>query len=180
MKKSQKNIKEKIKEILNSYKTIIYISFAINIALIILLYSVMTSNKIYSFSGSDNYLKVKDGIILLNNDMNIFNGNNIEYVYGEDYEVINYKIGYYVMQDNELVEIISTSNELDTEIKISEIINNFTAFNLSEKSGTNIYFTKEKKELLSNGIYLVMEAKSKDGVDIFSKVNLNVSKISKY
>ena len=180
MKKKKKNLKEKLMSILKSYKTIIYISFIINIILLIVLYNVITSNKIYSFSGSDDYLRVKDGLILLNNDINLFNGNNIEYIYGEDYEIKSYKIGYYVMDDSKLVEIISTSMELDTEIKISELINNFTAFNLTEKNNTPNYFTHYKKDLLKDGIYLVMEAKTKDGVDVFSKVNLNVSKISKF
>jgi len=84
------------------------------------------------------------------------------------------------MDNSKLVEIFSTTMELDSEIKISEIINNFTAFNLTEKNSKPNYFTRYKKDLISDGIYLVMEAKTKDGLDIFSKVNLNVSKISKF
>jgi len=176
----KKKLKEKLLDLLNSYKTIIYISFIINIILLILLYNLTTSNRIYSFSGNDDYLRVKDGLVVFNNDINLFNGNNIEYIYGEDYEIKSYKIGYYVMDNSKLVEIFSTTMELDSEIKISEIINNFTAFNLTEKNSKPNYFTRYKKDLISDGIYLVMEAKTKDGLDIFSKVNLNVSKISKF
>ena len=178
--KKKVRFKQKLLDILKSYKTIIYISFIINIILLVFAYHVMSSNKIYSFSGSDDYLRVKDGLIVLNNDINLLNGNNIEYIYGEDYEIKSYKIGYYVMDESKLVEIISTTMELDTEIKISEIINNFTAFNLTEKNNAQNYFTSYKKELINDGIYLVMEAKTKDGINIFSKVNLNVSKISKF
>jgi len=176
----KKNLKEKLLDLLRSYKTIIYISFIINIILLMFLYNLTTSNRIYSFSGNDDYLRVKDGIVVFNNDINLFNGNNIEYIYGEDYEIKSYKIGYYVMDNSKLVEIFSTTMELDTEIKISEIINNFTAFNLTEKNSNPNYFTRYKKDLIKDGIYLVMEAKTKDGIDIFSKVNLNVSKISKF
>jgi len=176
----KKNLKERILELLKSYKTIIYISFIINIILLIILYNLTTSNRIYSFSGNDDYLRVKDGLVVFNNDINLFNGNNIEYIYGEDYEIKSYKIGYFVMDDTKLVEIFSTTMELDTEIKISEIINNFTAFNITEKNNNPNYFTRYKKDLIKNGIYLVMEAKTKDGIDVFSKVNLNVSKISKF
>jgi len=176
----KKKLKEKLLDLLNSYKTIIYIYFIINIILLILLYNLTTSNRIYSFSGNDDYLRVKDGLVVFNNDINLFNGNNIEYIYGEDYEIKSYKIGYYVMDNSKLVEIFSTTMELDSEIKISEIINNFTAFNLTEKNSKPNYFTRYKKDLISDGIYLVMEAKTKDGLDIFSKVNLNVSKISKF
>lgn len=178
--KKKKKLKNKLLEILKSYKTIIYISFLINIILLIFTYYIINSNKIYSFSGNDDYLRVKDGIVLFNTDINLFNGNNIEYIYGEDYEIKSYKIGYYVMDDTKLVEIISTSMELDTLVKLSEIINNFTSFNLTEKNSTPNYFTSYKKDLIDDGIYLVMEAKTKDGKEIMSKVNLNVSKISKY
>lgn len=178
--KKKKNLKEKLFDLLKSYKTIIYISFIINIILLIVLYNLTTSNRIYSFSGNDDYLRVKDGLVVFNNDINLFNGNNIEYIYGEDYEIKSYKIGYYVMDNSKLVEIFSTTMELDTEIKISEIINNFTAFNITEKNSSPNYFTHYKKDLIKDGIYLVMEAKTKDGIDIFSKVNLNVSKISKF
>jgi len=178
--KKKKNFKEKLLDLLKSYKTIIYISFIINIILLVVLYNLTTSNRIYSFSGNDEYLRVKDGLVVFNNDINLFNGNNIEYIYGEDYEIKTYKIGYYVMDNSKLVEIFSTTMELDTEIKISEIINNFTAFNLTEKNSAPNYFTRYKKDLIKDGIYLVMEAKTKDGISIFSKVNLNVSKISKF
>ena len=180
MKKNKKNLKNRLIDILKSYKTIIYISFFINIILLIFTYYIISSNKIYSFSGNDDYLRVKDGIVLFNTDINLFNGNNIEYIYGEDYEIKSYKIGYYVMDDTKLVEIISASMELDTEVKLSEIINNFTSFNLTEKNSTPNYFTSYKKDLIDDGIYLIMEAKTKDGKEILSKVNLNVSKISKH
>lgn len=181
MKMKKKNLKNKLISILKSYKTIIYISFLINIILIVFAYYTMSSNKIYSFSGSDDYLRVKDGIILFNTDINLFNGNNIEYIHGEDYEIKSYKIGYYVMDETKLVEIISTDNiKFDTEVKLKEIINNFTSFNLTEKNSASNYFTPYKKQLINDGLYLIMEAKTKDGKEILSKVNLNISKISKY
>ncbi len=181
VKKNKKTkIKEKIKDIINSYKTIIYISFMINIILLILLYNTMTSNQIYTFSGEDDYLKIKDGLIILNNDINLLNGNNIEYIYNTDYDIKTYKIGYYVMDGSKLVEIFSSSLEPETEIKLSELVNKFTTLNLSEKDSSKVFFTKYKKKLIEKGLYLVMEAKTKDGKEIVSKVNLNVSKISKH
>ena len=179
-KKLKNNMKEKLISILNSYKTIIYISFAINIILLFVCYSNMSSNKIYTFSGEDEYLKVRDGIVVLNNDINLINGNNIKYINSKDYEVVSYKIGYYVMDNNKLVEIVSTNLELETEIKISEIVNNFTSFNLAEKDKDSVYFTDYKKDLIDSGLYLILEAKTKDGVNVFSKVKLNITKVSRF
>lgn len=178
--KRSKNIKDKLLNILKSYKTIIYVSFIINIILLIFTYYIMSSNKIYTFSGSDEYLRVKDGIIAMNTDINLINGNNIEYIYGKDFDIKSYKIGYYVMDDTKLVEIISSTIELDTNVKLSELINNFTSFNIAEKNNNPNHFTSYKKELIKDGLYLVLEAKTEDGQNVFSKVKLNVSKISKF
>lgn len=179
-KKKKINLKVQIKNILNSYKTIIYISFALNIILLITCYNINASNQIFTFSGNDDYLKVKDGIIALNNDINIMNGNNIEYIYEKEYDIVSYKIGYYVMDGNKLIEIVSNSLELETEIKISEIVKNFTSFNISEKHNNPNYFTPKKKELLNEGLYLVLDAKTKEGNSVYSKVKLTVSKVTKF
>lgn len=179
-KKKKNNFKDNIKGILNSYKTIIYISFLVNVILIIACYGFITSNKIYSFSGEDEYLRVRDGLMVLNKDVNILNGNNIEYVNDKDYSITNFKIGYYVMDNSKLIEIVSESLELETDIKLSEIVKNFTSFNITEKDNEATYFTKYKKSLIDNGIYIVLEAKTIDGDSIYSKVKMNVSKVSKF
>lgn len=178
MKKNKK--KEKILNILKSYKTIIYISFLINIILLLVTYHLIRNNNIYSFSGGDEYLNVTDGLIVLNSDLNILHGNNIKYNNNQDYDIKSYKIGYYVMEDKKLVSIVETSLQLDDTVKLSEIINNFTTFNLTEKSSKATYFTKEKRKLLDDGLYLILEARTTDDTTIFSNVKLNVSKISKY
>lgn len=84
------------------------------------------------------------------------------------------------MDDTKLVEIISNNIELDTSVKLSELINNFSTFNVVEKNNSSNYFTSYKKDLIDSGLYLVLEAKTTDGETVFSKVKLNVSKISKY
>ena len=58
------------KNIFNSYKTIIVISFIINIILLVFAFYTISNNKLYAFSGKDDYIEVKDGIIALNNDIN--------------------------------------------------------------------------------------------------------------
>lgn len=179
-KKKKNNLKEKLLKIVKSYKTIIYISFIVNIILLGFAYYTISSNKIYTFSGSDEYIRVSDGIIALNTDINLLNGNNIEYINGVDYEIKSYKIGYYVMDDTKLIEIISNNIELETSVKLSELINNFSSFNIVEKNNNPNHFTSYKKGLIKDGLYLVLEAKTEDTQNVFSKVKLNVSKISKY
>ena len=176
----KKKIKEKFNNIIKSYKIIIITSLLVNIVLLSIICYILHSNKLYTFSGSDNYIEVKDGILSLNTDINIINNNNVKYISNTDYDIKSYKIGYYVMENNKLIEIISNNLELNSEIKLSELINNFASFNVSEKNNENNYFTYKKKKLLPDGLYLVIEAKTTSGEDILSKVKLNVTKISKY
>lgn len=179
-KKGKKKKKFDLKKILSSYKTIIYISFLINIILIVFTYYTVSNNKIYSFSGSDEYIEVKDGLIALNPDINLLNGNNISYKYNEDYDIVSFKIGYYVMDNEKLVEIISNNIKLESDIKLSVLFNNISSFNVFEKNSSKNYFTPYKKKLLDDGLYLVFEAKTKDGNSIMRKVKMNLSKISKF
>ena len=176
-KKGKKKKKFDLKKILSSYKTIIYISFLINIILIVFAYYTISNNKIYSFSGSDEYIEVKDGLIALNTDINLLNGNNISYKYNEDYDIVSFKIGYYVMDNEKLVEIISNNIKLESDIKLSVLFNNISSFNVFEKNSSKNYFTPYKKKLLDDGLYLVFEAKTKDGNSIMRKVKMNLSKI---
>ncbi len=178
-KKKKKNVKDKLKNIINSYKTIIVLSFLINIILLVFSYYMINNNKIYSFSGSDEYIEVKDGLIVLNNDVNLINGNSIKYINGNDYDIKSYKIGYYVMQDNKLIEIISNSMNLETDVKLSELVNNFSSFNIVEKNSEANHFTFKNKRLIKDGLYLVIEAKTNNGESILTKLKLNVTKISK-
>lgn len=179
-KKGKKKKKFDLKKILSSYKTIIYISFLINIILIVFTYYTVSNNKIYSFSGSDEYIEVNDGLIVLNTDINLLNGNNISYKYNEDYDIVSFKIGYYVMDDEKLVEIMSNNIKLESDIKLSVLFNNISSFNVFEKNSSKNYFTPYKKKLLDDGLYLVFEAKTKDGNSIMRKVKMNLSKISKF
>ena len=169
-----------IKKFFKSYKTIIYISFTINVILLVFSYYVTSNNKIYSFSGNGEYVDISDGIIVLNTDINLINGSSIKYINNEDYDISDYKIGYYTMKDKKLIEIVSTTNELETTIKLSEIINNFTSFNIVEKNTSKIYFTNYKKKLLDKELYFVIEAKTKDDNTIYDRIKLNISKISRY
>lgn len=179
-KKKKRNVKDKLKKIINSYKTIIVVSFIINIILLVFSYYMISNNKIYSFSGSDEYIEVKDGLIVLNNDVNLINGNSIKYINGNDYDIKSYKIGYYVMQDNKLIDIISNSMDLDADVKLSELVNNFSSFNIVEKNNDSNHFTFKNKKLIKDGLYLVIEAKTNTGESILTKLKLNVTKISKY
>ena len=177
-KKKKMTLKEKILNILKSHKTIIYISFFINIVLLIVSYNLMTSNHQYTFEGNDKYISIKNGLIVINNDLNTFYGNDLEYINDTDYEVTKLTLGYYV-SDN-LKEIISKTFIFDESIKLSEVIDKFTHFNNIEKSNTSTMFTQDSVKLLNDGLYFVLKAITIDNNIIKCKIKLNMTKISKF
>ena len=179
MKKNKKNKKE-LKNVFNSYKTIIILSLLLNIILLGITYLAISNNKTYSFSGKDDYIEINDGLISLSTDINILNGSNIKYIKSEDVDVKDFKIGYYVMNNNKLVEIVTTSYNGETEMKLSELVNNFTNINVVEKNNNKVHFTSKNKSLIGDGLYIVIEAKTTNGDTIFDKLKLNITKISKY
>ena len=70
--------------------------------------------------------------------------------------------------------------DLDTDVKLSELVNNFSSFNIVEKNNNANHFTLKNKKLIKDGLYLVIEAKTNTGESILTKLKLNVTKISKY
>lgn len=181
MKKNKKKIKEKIISILKSYKTIIFLSFIINIVLLIFSYNLLTSNHEYTFGGRDEYISIKDGLIVLNNDLNLIYGNNIKYINEEDYEITTLTMGYYVLDSKkELKKVINKTYSFEEGINLSEIINKFTNFNLVEKNKESYIFTDENVKQLDNGLYFILKAKTVDNNDLECKINLNIKKISKF
>lgn len=176
----KKKISKNMKKIFGSYKTIIAISFILNVILLLVTYYTISNNRIYSFSGKDNYIEINDGLIAMNTDINVLNGNSIKYINNEDYEVSEVKIGYYVMKNNSLIDIVKTEYAGDETINLSEFVNNFTSFNVVEKNTQKIHFTRKIKENIGNNLYLVIEAKTVNGDSIVDKLKLNITKISKY
>lgn len=180
-KKKKQTLKDKILEILKSYKTIIYVSFLINIVMLVFSYNIMTSNHEYVFSGSDENFVIKDGLIVLNNDLNILYGNNIKYINKKDYEVKKIKIGYYVKKVNDdFSPLIEKDLSFDEKITINELVNNFINFNIVEKNSAKNIFTEENVKLMNDGIYLIFKAETKEEKIIESKIKLNIEKISKF
>ena len=180
MKKKQ-TIKEKLINILKSYKTIIYISFFINLVLLIFSYNLMTNNHKYTFNGRDDYISIKDGLIVLNNDLNILYGNNIQYVNEVDYEIKSLTLGYYVIDDdNNLKKVIDKFYSFDENMMLSDFINNFTNFNLTETTQNISMFTTDNVKSLNNGLYFILKAKTLDDKVIECQIDLNLTKISKF
>ena len=174
----KKKLKNKFKNIINSSKTMIFILILLIITLLCLCNHLMKSSKTYLFSGKSDYVTILNGVISLNYDVNLIAGSDIEYINDTDKKVIEYKIGYYVLKDNTLTPLVIKSGTDETGLSLKDLINEMSAYNVAEPYHIKRFFSKEIKASLENGLYFIIEAKTKDNEEILDKTELSLSKVS--
>ncbi len=178
-KKQQKNkFQEGLKKIFNSSKILIIVLILIILGLIIFSNHLMKSSKTYMFNGKSDYVTILNGVISLNYDINLISGSDIEYTNPEDIEVVEYRIGYYVSKDNTLSPLVTKSGEDADGFSLMEIVNEMSAYNITEPYRVKRFFTKENIKHLEEGLYFIIEAETKTGEEILDKIELNLSKVS--
>ena len=178
MKKKQqtKKNKNKFKEFMHTLKPILIFSFIINLILIGYIYYLKNVHHTYLFTGSDDYLSLKSGVASISYDVNLFEGNGLEYIYEKDYEVIDLKIGYYVMNNDKLEEIVTYHEEYEEAVSLKNSINDLNTFNAWDNA--NKIFNNVIKDNIETNLYVILEAKTKDKEDIVDKLKLEVSKLN--
>lgn len=175
MEKKKRNKKKK-SNFFNTLKPIIIFSFIINIVLLSYIYYLKNNHHAYFFAGKDEYLNVDGGVINLNYDINLLSGNNIEYI-GDDINIKKIKIGYYILEDESLKEIITHYETFEKSTSLKETINSITSFNVSEVAKNSKLFSKINGKNIENNLYVVMEVTDEEGKEIVSKISLDVSKL---
>lgn len=178
-KKKKTKLKDKLKNILNSSKTMIVVLILIIMFLIGFCNHLMKVSKTYMFSGKSDYVTILNGAISLNYDVNLIVGSDIEYTNNTDKEVIEYKIGYYVLKDSTLIPLVIKSGTDEEGLSLKGLINEMSAYNIAEPYHNKRFFTKEVKESLEEGLYFIIEAKAKNNEEILDKTELSLSKVSK-
>lgn len=176
-KKQKKPMKKRIKDFMNTLKPILILSIIINLVLLGYTYYLKTHHHTYLFMGNDEYISVNNGVININYDVNLLEGNNIRYINEKDYKIDEIKIGYYVKENNKLKELTSYSEKFKESVSLKDTINNLKKFNISEVAKTSKMFKGIKDINLETNLYLTMETKTKDGDTLKSNILLDVSKI---
>ena len=173
----QKKKKNKKNDFFNSLKPILIFSFIINIVLLIYVYHLKTVNHLYIFAGNNEYLNVKSGVISLNNDINCLVGNNIEYNGEEDIKIKEIKIGYYILENENLNEIVTHYEKFEDNVSLRKTLDNITSLNISESNQKRQTFKTLNVKNVEQNLYIVMEVTPDDGDKIVSKLQLDISKI---
>lgn len=171
-------MKNKIKNILNSYKVIIVVLILLCIFLLFYLNKITSSYKTYIFEGSSDYIDINSGVINLNYNMNLFQGSNIQYK-EKDNVVVSYDIGYYVLDGDEYLPLSTKAGEDSEGLSLKSIITGVDNFRVIEPAKGNYYFTKDKINKISSDLYFIIKAKDSKNNEIKDVIKLKVTKISK-
>lgn len=178
-KKKKSKVKESLKKVFNSVRLLIITLILIIFILLLYCNHLMKSSKSYMFSGVSDYVTILNGVISLNYDVNLLIGSDIEYTREEDNLVTDYKIGYYIFKDNILSPLIVKTGSNAPGISLKELINEMSAFNISEPYNIKRFFSKENKEAFDEGLYFIIEAKTINDEEILDKTELSLTKVSK-
>jgi len=104
-------------------------------------------------------------------------GNNIQYIAEKDLKIKEIKLGYYVMEDDNLKNIITHYEKFDELKSLKETLKNLTSLNVSESADEKQIFNKIDGKNLETKLYFVMEIKLENSETLVSKLQLDVSKI---
>ncbi len=179
MKKKEKKLKKAISNFFNSYKPILVVLILIIVVLINYCAYLLKSTKVYTFSGSSDYVSIYNGVISLNYDMNILEGSDVTYLKEKDIVVSDYKIGYYVKDGDNLVSIAVIQDADEEGLSLKAVLEGKGAFNVVELNSNHFHFSKERVELLKNGLYFVIEATDMKGNTVTDIINLSITKLTK-
>ena len=179
MKKKQSKMNNFFRRFFSSYSPLLVLLIIIIIVLITYCNYIMKSIKVYTFSGTSDYVEIYNGVLSLNYDINLLEGSDITYLKEKDVVVTDYKIGYYVKDGDNLISIAVKQDSDEEGLSLRAVLEGKGAYNVVELNNNNFHFNKERIDLLKNGLYFVIEATDIKGNAITDIVNLSITKITK-
>jgi len=168
-----------LKKILNSAHTLV-ISLSILITILIIFnYHIMNVNRTYMFNGRGEFVSIQNGAISLNHDVHLFIGSDLTYNHDEDFVVIEYTFGYYLPRGLDMMPLLVQRGADDLGFSLRGLIEQGSMFNLVEPYQNKIFFNRESMNRLDNGLYFIIEAITIDGIEIFDKISMDISRLSR-
>lgn len=132
--------------------------------------------KVYSFNGSDEYMEITDGVLVLHDEKDIFYGGHLKIRDDEKNEIISYTTEYYVESGNEKKVIMSGSVTDPSGVYTGEKID------LGRISGDGIIqgssAEEETGDNLKNNLYFSITAEDRSGKETVHKIQLKATDIS--
>lgn len=183
--KEEKETEEKskflifLKKFFNSWQPLLIVLILVIAGLLMFINHLMHATKTYMFNGTNDYIRILNGVAVINDSLAIFEGSDIDYIYEKDIMVTKYKIGYYVKVNDKLSPISIISGEDEDTLSLSKLLQGGTSFNVIESVSNEHYFSKENIKALNEGLYFVIEFTPKKGDEVKVETKIDISNMSK-
>lgn len=175
-----KKVKEKAKKVLNSYQSILILLIAICLVSMFINYRVMHLSNTFMFNGANDYVRILNGVISNNYDVNLFVGSDIEYLKENDIEITNYKIGYYTMQNDKFIKLAVMEGSDEIGLSLKKLLSSNSSFNVTEPTINKYFITSDTiKALKEDKLYFIIDVIKKDGTSLKETLKIDVEMISK-
>lgn len=168
-----------LKKFFNSWQPLLVILILVIAGLLIFINHLMHATKTYMFNGSNDYVRILNGVTVINDSLAIFEGSDVDFIYEKDIMVTKYKIGYYVKVDGKLSPISVISGEDEETLSLTKLLEGGTSFNVIESVSNEHFFSKENVDALKDGLYFVIEFTPKKGDEVKLETKLDISDMSK-
>lgn len=181
--KNKKNFKDILKTIgsfFNKPLPIIIVLSCICIYLLVFIYRNNTVNKIIVGSVSTEDVQVQNIHYFANNDMNYFYAINAHSERKE--KVYAYQVGYYTVDNKKnYTEFAARSGKLTTPLAVSDIIGDYSGWNIAELANNPVHFTNANKNNIDELHFVFKGSTKKDSTDsdIVIDVKVDIQKITK-
>lgn len=168
-----------LKKFFNSWQPLLIVLILVIAGLLMFINHLMHATKTYMFNGTNDYIRILNGVAVINDSLAIFEGSDIDYIYEKDIMVTKYKIGYYVKVNDKLSPISIISGEDEDTLSLSKLLQGGTSFNVIESVSNDHYFSKENIKALNDGLYFVIEFTPKKGDEVKVETKIDISNMSK-
>ncbi len=168
-----------LKNFFNSWQPLLIVLILVIVGLLMFINHLMHATKTYMFNGSNDYVRILNGVTVINDSLAIFEGSDVDFIYEKDIMVTKYKIGYYVKVDGKLSPISVISGEDEEALSLTKLLEGGTSFNVIESVSNEHYFSKENINALKDGLYFIIEFTPKKGDEVKLETKLDISDMSK-
>lgn len=170
-----------IKKFFNSPVPLIIFLLCVNAFLILYISNYNSKNRIFVGVVDESDLQIVNVHYFTNGDMNYFYASPAAYI-GEDKEIYNFQIGYYVVdKDNNYIELASRSRAIVNKTSLKEVVDEMSGWNFAEEDKGTHFFTNEVMRNLDNLHFLIKACSKPDTTeaDIVIDYPVEMTKITK-
>lgn len=169
----------KLKTFFNHPAPLVIVLIVLNFISLLFITRYEDNNQIYVGSIS-KVISVGSIHFFTNNDINYFYASTGKYI-GEDAEVYNYELGYYVKKGNELIPFATRSGSIDTPTYLSTLVTEFSGWEIVEAYNAEYFFKPEIVPNMSNLYFVINASTKKDSTsaDIHYEILVETTKVTK-